>query len=103
MIDWVAFHPQAEDMLGYIPSFVSDTDKRPLREQLDSAYRHGGGFRPMEGWTFTPETASITYPGDPALKPVAAASIGDETLFVYPHAWVAIVDKDGNFQIARMD
>jgi hypothetical protein len=41
---WILKHPRARyDMLGFIPQFLDDADPRPAREQLHSAYAHGGG------------------------------------------------------------
>jgi hypothetical protein len=97
-------HPQASvEMLGYLPLFLNDDDQRPAVEQLDANYRHGGGWRPMQGWTFDPKTLAIRYPGDPTLKPIAEMRLRKERILVYPHDWVVVVQPDNSFQIARMD
>lgn len=91
------------EVLGYIPQFFSDLDPRPAKEQIDEAYAHGGGWRPLEGWQFYPRTEAIHYPGDPPLMPIAGTRLRDEVIYVYPHAWVNIVQPDGSFEIARID
>jgi hypothetical protein len=92
------------DMCGMIPEFLSEYNERSAREQLDQAYRHGGGWRPMKGWNFEPESKAIKYPGDPEMYPVAMMELHEkEMIYVYPHAWVVIVQPDGSFEIARMD
>lgn len=96
------FHPQGADLVGYIPEFLSPDDPRPAKEQFNDAYAHGGGWNPMEGWELLP-LRRLKYPGDPPLKPVAELILRDETILVYPHAWVAIVQADGSFEVARMD
>jgi hypothetical protein len=94
-------HP---DMLGFIPSMISEDDERPAAEQFNSNYAHGGGWRPMDKWKLDPDGCAITYPGgDPPLKPLALAVLRDELILVYPYAWVAIVGKTGSFQVARLD
>ena len=93
-------HP---DMIGEVPSFLSEDDDRPAAEQFDSNYAHGGGWRPMEKWSLNPDGCVIAYPGDPPLKPLAMTTLRDELILIYPHAWVVIVQKDGIFEISRMD
>jgi hypothetical protein len=41
--------------------------------------------------------------GKKLLKPVAAAQLRDEKVSLYPHAWVAIVQPDGSFEVSRLD
>ena len=58
----------------------------------------------MKGWEVTDErTYKIKYPEDPALLPVAMADLREELICVYPHAWVGIFQKDGSFELARLD
>jgi len=92
----------SEETLGLIPHFLHDTDARPAREQLDANYSHGGGWSPMPGFKMFPDK-SIQYPGDPPMQPIARMKLREETIYVYPYAWVAIVKPDGKFEISRMD
>lgn len=103
MLHFMHLHPRAEDLLGFIPEFLDPNDTRSAQQQLDENYRHGGGFHPMKGWAFTPHTNTLKYPGDPPIRPIAAATLRDETILVYPSAWVCIVQTDGAFVVARMD
>lgn len=100
------------DLVGIIPQFLSEDNPRPAAEQFDEHYAHGGGWRPMSGWTATHEASDvpgfhsvlhIQYPGDPAYAPVAHIALGDESIWIYPHAWVAIEQADGSVEVARMD
>lgn len=103
MIHFEIMHPRANaEMLGFIPTFLSERDPRPAAEQFDDAYRHGGGWHPFEGFKMLPD-GSLKYPGDPAYQILAQAKLRDETISIYEHAWVAIVQKDGSFQVSRMD
>lgn len=95
--------PRARDLLGLIPSFLREADPRPAREQIDTAYAHGGGWRPFRGFTVLNGSGVIQYPGDSALEWIAAAFLRDEVIRVYPHAWVSITQPDGSTEIARMD
>lgn len=97
-MQWAFLHPEAA---GFIPQFLSEADPRPAARQFDEAYAHGGGWRPMEGWER--DGVAIRYPGDPALRPIAAVWLRHELIAVYPHAWVAIFQPDGRFEVARMD
>ena len=88
---------------GYLPQFLDDRDPRSAKEQLHTSYAHGGGWHPFQGFIMNPEDHSLKYPGDPAFKPLAVMHLRDEGVYVYNHAWVAIVQKDGAYEIARMD
>lgn len=104
MIHFTLVHENAtEDMLGFIPQFLSPADDRPAAVQFHNAYQHGGGWSPFEGFTMDPNTFAVKYPGDPAIPALAIASLRDERIVVYPHAWVAIIQPDGSWELARMD
>ena len=89
------------DSLGYIPRFLVSDDPRPARVQFDQSYL--GGWYKMEGFTLNPKTMSLKYPGDPPLLPLAVAELGYEKIYVYPHAWVLILQPDGSFEVSRLD
>lgn len=100
-------HSRGADLIGLIPEFLSELDPRPAAEQFNERYAHGGGWYPMDGWQFT-SFNGIKYPGDPVYLPVARIDLHTgkdrpETIFVYEHAWVAIVQADGTYEVARMD
>lgn len=100
---WILMHPKATpEMLGRLPSFLDIDDPRLAKEQLDSNYQHGGGWRNFEGFKVIGDM-KIQYPGDPAIPPIAITYLRDERIVMYPHAWVAIFQPDGNFEICRMD
>lgn len=91
------------DHLGLIPSFLDEEDERPASEQFDERYSHGGGWRPMKGWEMGP-TSEIRYKGDrDAMRPIAVIAFREELIYIYPYAWVAIVQPDGSFEVSRMD
>lgn len=90
------------DHLGFIPLFFSEFYETPAREQLDQNYQHGGGWRPLQGWTAA-EDGTIKYPGDERLRPIAEARLREERILIYPHSWVQIRQKDGSFEIGRVD
>lgn len=101
---WIMKHPQATiEMLGYIPSFVSDDDPRPAREQLHQNYLPGGGWRSFKGFKMLP-SGNLSYPGDPETRLLAEATTrAGETIRFYEHSWVAVVQQDGSYEISRMD
>lgn len=99
----------ARHLLGHIPDWLNEANPAPARDQLHHAYVHGGGWWTMPGWSMDRKSLAITYDGDPPLNPVALIHFRDETIAVYPHAWVAIIRHPLNgwaeftFEVARMD
>lgn len=91
------------DHLGLIPGFFLDSDPRPAREQAAERYAHGGGWKPMRGFEFNPETNCLEYPDDEPTRPLAEWMLRDERIVVFEHAWVAIIQPDGTFEVSRMD
>lgn len=88
---------------GYLPQFLDNRNPASAKEQLDANYQHGGGWRPFQGFVMRFPNHSIKYPGDPAHHPLAVIHMRDEDIYIYQHAWVAIVQKDNSYEIARMD
>lgn len=92
-----------EEILGIVPHFFSEDDPLPAAQQLDTAYAHGGGWRPMAGWKLGP-IGELVYPGDSPMSPIAVATLHDaEIIRFYPHAWVSITQVDGSFEVSRVD
>lgn len=89
-------------MLGFIPDFLHEGNPKSAKEQLHNNYGHGGGWRPFPGFKMN-EKKQLTYPGDPPTIPLAEGKLREETIIIYQHAWVAIVQPDGTFEVARMD
>lgn len=102
MLNWELLHPRmTEEHLGYLPSFLFESDPRSAKEQFNERYTFGG-FRPFEGFKLG-EDNSLRYPGDPPMFPLAQVKLRDELIVLYRHAWVAIIQKDRSFEVARMD
>lgn len=91
--------------LGLIPAFLSEHDPRPAVEQLHTNYAHGGGWRKFEGFLLVEENEhyALSYPGDPLMHEVGRAQLRDETVVVFEYSWVAVIQSDGTYEIARMD
>ena len=100
---WVFKHPRmTADALGFIPSFLDERNPRSAREQIDDNYRHGGGWRSFKGHTMLPN-GNLSYPGDPITQLLAETKLRDEVIRFYEHSWVAIIQPDGSYDIARID
>lgn len=87
--------------LGYIPSFLSEADPRPAKEQFEENYSFGG-WQPMKGFKLNKDM-SLKYPGDPPMKPWAEATLRQELIYVYQSGWVMILQPDMSFEVARLD
>jgi hypothetical protein len=91
------------DHLGYIPAFLDEDDPDDARTQLDKNYAFGG-FRPQSQWhLLDPVTMAMQYPGDPPTKPLWMGFHRQERIYVYPYGYVAVVQPDNSFVMARMD
>jgi len=100
---WTFHHPlMTSEMLGYIPDFLSAHNPKPAVQQLHEAYRHGGGWHKFEGFKMLPNK-DLSYPDDPPVRLLASCTLRDEEIRFYQHSWVAVVQKDGSFEVARMD
>jgi hypothetical protein len=104
MMTWIGLDPRFDpEVLGYLPSFLNDSDPRPAKEQLDANYRHGGGWQPLPGWKLDPRTLTLRYPGDPPYEPIAMTVLHGDRIVFYPYSQVMILAPDGGYEVARMD
>jgi hypothetical protein len=100
-VNWVVIDPRVD--LGFLPELIDDADPRPVAEQLQTNYAHGGGWNPQKGFTMDFTTMTLSYPGDPPMKPLAVSKCRGEDLYFYPYSYLAIVQHDGSFEVARVD
>jgi len=96
------------DAAGLLPMFFDEQDPRPAAEQADANYQHGGGWRPQPDWTLQfnrqdPMQTTAQYPHDPTTAAIAVAVLHDEVLVLFDYGYLAIVQPDGSFEMARMD
>lgn len=100
---WEFLHPKMTlEHLGMLPEFLNENNPQSAKEQIDGNYRHGGGWHSMKGFKLG-EDNSLSYPGDPPMSPVASTRLRDELILLYPHAWIAIIQPDRSFDVARID
>ena len=104
MIKFEMFNGHHQEELGLIPSMINMFSEDDVATQLDNNYQHGGGFRNQEGFTYShDDNDSMSYSDDPPMYPIAKFVAGSETVFVYPHAYVAVIQEDETHVISRMD
>ena len=102
---WALLHPQyTADMLGpFLPFFLRKDDPRKAAEQFNERYHHGG-WRSFGKGQFKLSAANhLKYPGDPPLAPLAMCKLRDELVVLYPAEFVAIIQPDRSFDVARLD
>lgn len=91
---------------GLLPLFLCEHDPRSAIEQLDANYVHGGGWRDFHGFTLRIDAnglARIEYPEDPPRYEVSRAKLRNEYIILFESDWVAVLQQDGSYRIARMD
>ena len=101
MMEWKLRPGFPQKGLGYLPSFLSESDPRSAREQLDAGYKRFGGWKPFHGFTMT--EGGLKYPNDPYHPLLAETKLRDEVIRLYKGSWVAVIQPDGSYEIARMD
>lgn len=99
---WTVKPGHYADELGFIPSFISETDPRPAGQQFNENYSHGGGWNPFKGFTMLPD-GRLQYPEDPPLEIIAETKLRDETIRFYEYAWLMIIQSDGSWEVSRID
>jgi hypothetical protein len=93
-----------EDILGTIPEMLDANNPAGAVTQIDKAYRDiGGGWHDVRGHDLDTEGAKLTYPGDPPRPLIAEATLRDEKILFFNGAWIAVVQPDGAFRVARID
>ena len=88
--------------IGFVSMMVRESDPRSLRDQLHDGYSHGGGWQPFEGFTLG-DNNELLYSDDPPEKVMWELKFRDQLFCVYKHAWFAIIEADGTFEVCRMD
>lgn len=92
--------------LGFLPTFLSEADPRPAKEQLHENYQHGGGWVPFHDFKLQlteKDQPVLIYPGDPPMHSIAFLEFREEIVFLFPYSWVVIIQTDGSYEVARMD
>ena len=85
------------------------SDPRPVKDQLEDRYAHGGGWRPNKGFRLQKgkdilAAPTLRYPGDAPFKAFAKAKFGDEWVIFYPYcSLLAVVQPDGSWEVVRVD
>lgn len=103
---FTAKHPRVtEEHLGLIPHFLSERDPRTAREQLNAHYQHGGGWKPtVNEFTMLPDGNLLSkYPEDPPFLLLAEGQLREEVIRIYEYSYVAVIQPNGAFEVARMD
>lgn len=96
-------HPRCTmEHLGFIPAWLSGDDTASAVERLHRGYSFAGGWQPMRGFKLTDKN-HLLYPGDPPLRPIATTKLREETICVYDHSFVAVIQPDRSFEVSRMD
>lgn len=95
------------ECLGLIPYFVRTHDL-PLFDQLESGY---GFARSLDQNYKFDEKGVMTYTvdvgedgeNDPPLIPYARLTLGEDSVYIYPYALVAVFSKNSFVGTCRMD
>jgi len=103
ILDWYLNNnvKDAMEHLGRIPLLFNPQSSDDAWLQLEENYPDG--YQPQTGdaWTLTNDEYLI-YKGMPPCPPSATAYLRHEKLLVYAGGWLAIVQPDGSYTLARV-
>lgn len=93
---------------GFLPEILLTSDPRPVSEQLNDRYAHGGGYQVSGSpiaWALdrSAEFATLTYPRDPPMLELSRATINNELCILFDSSFMAIVQPDSSFAVVRVD
>lgn len=92
--------------LGILPMFFNEADPRSAKEQCHERYAHGGGWNQFNGFKLHKTEIGryhLQYPEDPPMREIARAKLRDETIVLFDNSWVAIIQPDEGYEVARID
>jgi hypothetical protein len=89
--------------LGEIPNFLDDADPDSAKEQINKNYGHGGGWHQFHGFTLHSPHNALYSANDPPLYVLAYTQLRDELICFYRGAWVAIIQPNRDFEVAKID
>jgi hypothetical protein len=91
--------------LGFLPTFFDESDPDPAAKQIHRRYAHGGGWHRFEGFELKNDYKGfyLSYPDDPPMREIARGKLRDETIVLFEHSWVAIIQPNLDFEVARVD
>lgn len=89
---------------AFLVDIFDAKDPRPAREQAQERYAHGGGWNPIAELELT-ASGKLKYPGDPPFGELSRAylPLTQEVLILFDYGFVAIIQKDDSYEVARMD
>ena len=109
-LKWTFLHPYANySHLGFLVDFLDDEDPRPVTEQLDDTYRHGGGWKELNkdgvSYILNPKTRTLRYTkhGGEWLKPIARTTLHGTTIIFYDYAILAAHTPGEQLRVTRVD
>lgn len=104
--NWEILRMSRAEGLGYIPMIIlpEQYDPRPVVDQVNDRYAHGGGWHKFEGFKFNRNARTLSYPGDPPYHAIAMLQASEkERVFVFDYAWVLIDRGLEDWEVSRMD
>lgn len=94
----------------YLPRFLSNDDPRSARDQINANYISGwnafAGFELAKMKNLAGQSLHLyclRYPGDPAMKERSRATLRNEMVVLFDYDWIAIIQEDGTYEVARCD
>lgn len=96
---------QARYWMHNVPSWLRNAPEgEKAAKVFDRCYAYGG-WKPLHNpkTRLDMETGAYKYPGDPIQKPLFKIEYNDEVIYGYRSEMWAIMQKDGSFEISRMD
>lgn len=90
--------------LHNVPMWLADSLEGEKAVVVFNREYQFGGWQPLRSkGMIVDKDGNFKYPGDPVQKPLFKIEYNDEVIYGYESEMWAIVQKDGSFEISRMD
>jgi hypothetical protein len=91
---------------GFLPLFLNTDNPAGAVDQINKSYAHGGGWHDFHGFDLIATKTGayrLQYPQDPPMKEISRTTLRDEIVVLFTYDWVAVIQQDGSFRVARLD
>jgi hypothetical protein len=90
-------------VIGYLVNFLNPSDPRGAVAQIGTSYI--SGWNDFNGFQLNKsgDRYSLAYPNDRPMRELSRTTMRGETIVLFEYDWVAVIQPNGSFKVARLD